>query len=125
MKSAKKRYEALAAKYFETGDPQHLLRGWALATAAWWTTSRGAEREGVSEEWRKYLEVCTKDLGKQWIAAYLDERDYCKGCGERYNSENLSYCTECFDGYCYRCKGEYGSHANSNAACRCGGELVG
>jgi hypothetical protein len=123
--TVKQRYETLAARYFETNDRWHLLQGWALATAVWWTTSSGATRDGVSETWNGYLAACTKDLSKYWTSAYIDEKDYCRRCGERYSVDNMSMCTDCFDGYWWRCVGGTEHHPNGNHRCGCGGELVG
>lgn len=123
--TVKERYEALATQYFETNDPRHLLKDWALATAMWWTTSRGAKHDGISDSWQNYLAACTSSLPNFSASSYIDERDYCKQCGERYKVDNMSMCTNCFDGYCWRCLGGLERHPNGNPACRCGGELVG
>jgi hypothetical protein len=62
---------------------------------------------------------------KDWLDEVLDERGSCRGCGESYRAENLAVCTRCHDTYCYRCARLGGTAANGNAACRCGGEIVG
>ena len=123
--TVKQRYDELANRYAESQDRALLLTDWALATAQWWTTSSGAKKDGVSDAWRAFLDACTKDLGPYWSSRYLDEREHCRGCGERYKVDNLSICTNCFDGYCYRCVGRNPRHPNGNGACACGGELVG
>jgi hypothetical protein len=124
-RSARHKYETLAARYFETSDRRHLLEGWGLAIAMWWTTSTGGKRDGVSDAVRAYLDVCTKDLPKYWLLNFIDERDYCRQCGQRFQVDNMSMCTNCYDGYCWRCVGGAEYHPNGNHRCFCGGELVG
>jgi hypothetical protein len=125
MKSAKQKYEELAQKYFDTNDPQYLLKGWGLATAVWWSYGKGAKHDGISETVKNYLEVCQRGLYERWIDAYIDERDNCSLCGESYRVDNMSVCTHCFSFYCWRCVGRRETHPNGNYACGCGGELVG
>ena len=54
-------------------------------------------------------------------------KQYCDGCGERNDIDNLDFCLNCMDKYCYRCVDRYrveGSGTRDAFIHRCKGELL-
>lgn len=125
--STRERYESHAEQWNASGQPASALwGGYSLIALRCWSYSDGAKAEGFSETLQAFIRASEQAQNKNWLDAYFDDRESCRGCGESFRFENVSLCTACSRTYCYRCKGEGGLAANGNSACPCGnGELVG
>ncbi|MFV9504092.1 MAG: hypothetical protein AB4911_05945 [Oscillochloridaceae bacterium umkhey_bin13] len=116
--------EAQANTWEQHGRPvSELLKGWTLMVASCWSYSPGARNEPPNELAQAFL-AASRNANPGYDEIY-NERDTCRGCGERYRIENLGICTRCSALWCYRCQPGDGQHPNGNSACACGGEVVG
>jgi len=122
-------YERRAAEWNAAKRPWTTeLEGEELATLMNWVTSQGAERDGVSDLLRTYLEQSKAgypDLA--WYHFFLMSYSHCSSCGWSLRIEDLLLCTHCTRYYCRPCMEARGKKApNGNFACPDGrGELVG
>lgn len=124
--SARQQFESQARKWLAEGMPRGLLLdGYSLIALRCWSFSKGAKSEGVSEELTAFQQASEQAQPENWLDAYFAEREFCVRCGESYRFENVSLCTKCLRTWCYRCAAGCPPAANGNAACSCGGELVG
>lgn len=124
--TARERYEARATEWIEGGRSPDLLAGPStLMTMRCWTYSDGGKKDGASDGLREFIAASEQAQRPNWLDAQMDGRAGCRACGESFRVENLAICTHCMRNYCYGCKGKDGLAANGNAACACGGELVG
>lgn len=125
--TTRQRYESLAAQWHSSGRPSSmLLGGYSLIRLRCWAYSVGAKAEGFSELLLVFLRASEAAQHRDWLDAYFSEQEFCRGCGESYRFENVSFCTACNRTYCYRCKSNNPQAANGNIACACGnGEVVG
>lgn len=114
----RERYEALAQQW-QAG-------GYSLIALRCWSYSTGAKAEWLSEQLREFLQASEAAQRRDWLDVYFAEQECCRGCGESYWFENVSFCTACGRTWCYRCKSGNALAANGNVACPCGsGEVVG
>lgn len=124
--TAKERFEAFAAEWIASGRRKDLLSGYnELMTIRCWVYSDGGKKQGASDALREFITAGEQAKEPDWLDRVMGERETCRACGESYRSENLAVCTHCARKYCYSCNGQNGKAANGNAACQCGGELVG
>ncbi len=118
----------LAAKHWQDNgkDDEYLFsKDYDRMVAYLWCHSRGAKKEGYSEEIAEFAAANKKAIGDLNYDKMLRARDYCNFCAETYKLENLSICIDCYNVYCYRCATNRGVCANGNSCCVCGGDLVG
>jgi hypothetical protein len=136
LPSVRTRYEQRAAAWDAGGRPDGLLviEEWELLAMHCWLVSDGARNEHHKAEIAETLldfVVASFDardaLEPNWSGKLLHERTFCTMCGARYMIENLSFCTGCYNVYCFECVNNFRKGTNGNLlhGCYFGGEIVG
>lgn len=124
--NARQRFESQAERWDAAGRPAaQLADGYALIALRCWSWSAGAKRDGASLLLQAYRRASEQAQPGDWLDAWFDDRETCRGCGESFRFENVALCTHCHGTWCHRCAAGHPKAANGNAGCPCGGELVG
>ena len=103
----------------------HLLEEHGYILAGLWARSKGGNTAPVSEVLEAFLAGCVSHFGEaHWHNAFCGNA-CCSQCGERFQVENLFFCTNCSRLTCPSCYRKNGVHPSGNQLCVCGGQLVG
>lgn len=121
------RLEQALTRWIEHGrGDQELLQDWEYLRVYCWLYSKSGARYLTNPDVQAYFKASQAHFGQTGYIHLLQQRSSCAICKTPYHIENLSICTECDNGYCYRCSHEtFPRNEYGDLQCACGGVIVG
>lgn len=108
----KERVADVVSQWAEQGKPDSLLvTGLGYFALCCWNHDfklRRAQAPDSEPALAEFLSASEAAIGgrRGWFAM-LEEREHCSQCMETYRAENISFCVDCLQYVCYRCKSRH------------------